>query len=344
MHTDPQSPTSDVMTPDRLRSYWFGGPQVPFWNHDARQLQVGVEIEYFIAHRQGSGLSLAKQADFRRVAEGLTRNYGYRNRNLPDQPARVSKDTPLGFVAIKPDFAWHILEIAFPPRHDTLAVAALIKATLDEVDRVLFEQGLVRLPISCLPDVPEEMELVDLKRLREHVDVLARQATSHPWSQSLFPALIAATHLHFNVFEEKSLITLPMLYAQEADAILRFGRPEAFKNKTSNDHRSAFYRESLGHDYLLCNIPAIKPSSIEEYCLLYNRTPKLFPGDPFFPARDLTYIRPSRFGTLEFRSSPAHELEVICEIIEFRRAQLVSNLEPSSSLARDPRRDSHEAP
>lgn len=28
------------MTPERLRSYWFDGPQVPFWNHDARQLQV----------------------------------------------------------------------------------------------------------------------------------------------------------------------------------------------------------------------------------------------------------------------------------------------------------------
>jgi len=47
-----------------LRAYWFGGPQVPFWNYDPSKLQVGVKIEYFIAKRGASPLSLATRADW----------------------------------------------------------------------------------------------------------------------------------------------------------------------------------------------------------------------------------------------------------------------------------------
>jgi len=53
-----------VVTPEMLRAYWFGGPQVPFWNYDPSKLQVGVKIEYFIAKRGASPLSLATRADW----------------------------------------------------------------------------------------------------------------------------------------------------------------------------------------------------------------------------------------------------------------------------------------
>lgn len=314
------------MTPERLRAYWFGGIQVPFWNHDPRQLQVGLEVEYFIAHRSGTRLRLAKQDDFRRVTAVLVRDHGYVDRNLPDQPGRISKDTTLGFVAIKPDFAWHILEIALPPRHATTDVVDLLAATLKGVDQALAEQGLVRLPISCLPDVPEEMELVDLQRLRGFAGAIANRTVHSAFAHPNFPAFITATHLHFNIFRESTLAMLPNLYAQESDTIRRFARPEVFKGKNYDSCRSLFYQESLGTSYLLCNIPRPIPASIEEYCALYNQTPKIFPEDRFFPARDLTYIRPSRHGTLEFRScSSLTDLTAFCELIEFRRMQIHQN-------------------
>ena len=58
-HLNLQTADKRVVTPEMLRAYWFGWPQVPFWNYDPSKLQVGVKIEYFIAKRGASPLSLA---------------------------------------------------------------------------------------------------------------------------------------------------------------------------------------------------------------------------------------------------------------------------------------------
>jgi len=58
-HLNLQTADKRVVTPEMLRAYWFGWPQVPFWNYDPSKLQVGVGVEYFIAKRGASPLSLA---------------------------------------------------------------------------------------------------------------------------------------------------------------------------------------------------------------------------------------------------------------------------------------------
>jgi len=308
------------MTVERLRKHLFGGPQVPFWNYDPSQITVGVEVEYFIAHTFPDGsFKLATKHEYLEVMEHLKNDFGYKDRNLANQPGRVSKDTEHGFIAIKPDFAWHILEISLPPRRDLDALKVLLDRIIFEVDTCLAKVKLSRLNLSCLPDVPHDAELVDLDRLRGHIDALKTQDSGSIYSAPIFPALIVATHVHLNVLNEKTYKLLPALYEKEPAAREQFCRAQSFRGQKSNKHREKFYQTSLGPDYKLCDIPSPIPSSIAEYCVLFNSSAKIFPNDNFFGARDLTTIRPTRYGTLEFRSACSFlESEKIMDIVRFR--------------------------
>jgi hypothetical protein len=316
----------DIMTPERLRAHWFGKNRVPFWNYDPAQLTLGLEIEYFIAHvdPSTSKFTLATKKQYMEVISHLMRDFGYTDHNLKDQPGRVSKDTKLGFIAIKPDFAWHILEIALPPRHETSEIRDLLVSTFRDVDKALARVGLERLDLSCLPDVPEKMELVELDRLSAHVTLLKEHSDGSQYAIPVFPALIAATHIHANIFNEDTLNNLPSLYESELEALSRFTRKQNFKGIVANNHRSRLYEASLGHQYRLRTVPTRIPSNAREFSVLFNESPKLFPNDSFFPSRDLSYIRPTRHGTFEFRSSCTFKaVDEVMAILNFRRNQIL---------------------
>lgn len=326
--------TSNVMTVERLRNHWFGGPQVPFWNYDPKQLTFGIEVEYFIASVSGDSFKLASKSQYLAVISHLIKDFGYHDRKLPDQPGRVSKDTEKGFIAIKPDFAWHILEISLPPRHRMDELRKIMESVFAEVDEALKREGLERLDLSCLPDVPESMDLVDLDRLAAHVELLETHKLHTPHGVSLFPALITATHVHANIFREEDLKLLPALYASESKALTQFSRRNTFKGQTSSDNRSRFYTESLGSQYYLRTIPNNIPHNTAQYVELYNACLHLFPNDKFYPVRDMSYIRPTKYGTLEFRSSCSFKsVSDIMKILEFRRQQIISASESISHPA-----------
>lgn len=323
MKLGPNSSTEDVMTPERLRKHWFGGKRVPFWNYDPAQLTIGVEIEYFIARVKPSGFELATKNQYLEVIRHLCSDFGYSDHDLKDQPGRVSKDTSNGFIAIKPDFAWHILEIALPPRNLVSDIKNLLESTFAQVDAALAKVGLERLDMSCLPDVPEKMELVALDRLsgyhshgKDHVlnDALA-----------VFPALITATHIHANCSSEESLILIPELYKLDDQTKKKFSRAKQFKGKVFENVRDVFYEKAFGDQYLLRTTPVDIPNSIHAYVGLLNRSPKIFPNDPFFGSRDMSYIRPTRHGTMEFRSTCSYkQVSVLIEIVEARISQILA--------------------
>ena len=67
-----------------------------------------------------------------------------------------------------------------------------------------------------------------------------------------------------------------------------------------------------------------RPDSLSTLSDLMNKSRKVFPGDPFFPVRDMSFIRPTKFGTLEFRSSCSfRDLNLIIEIANWRVAQVI---------------------
>ena len=315
---------TEPMTVERLRKHLFGGPQVPFWNYDPTQITIGIEVEYFIAHvHPDGGFTLATKAEYLRVIDILMRDAGYKDHKLYDQPGRVSKDTENGFIAIKPDFAWHILEISFPPRKTSTELRELLTSVFDQVDRALAQVGLERLDISALPDVPEKMELVELDRLSQIKDTLTANPAS-PTSVPHFPALITATHIHLNVFSEEDLKYLGQLFAIDQKVSKKFTRSTKFRGRKYDDLRTNLYRDALGQDYLLHTIPPTVPDSLSTLSDLMNRSRKVFPGDPFFPVRNMSWIRPTKYGTLEFRSSCSFkDLNQIIEIANWRIAQVI---------------------
>lgn len=330
MSDGPKKKSQDIMTPERLRAHWFGKQRVPFWNYDPAQLTMGLEIEYFIAKVQGDHFELATKEQYFSVIENLIQDFGYRNRDLKDQPGRVSKDTDAGFIAIKPDFAWHILEIALPPRHTVEELRSLLESTFAEVDAALAKVGLQRLDLSCLPDIPERMELVELDRLSGYL-INPKETLKECDALRVFPALIVATHVHINCSDEDSLKYMPALYEVDREAQSMFMRDQLFQGKLRRDARTKLYELSFGDGYSLRTNPPVVPADLDDYVNHFNNSPRIFPNDQFFPVRDMSYIRPTRHGTFEFRGACSFlEIDKIIEIAAFRRDQVLSSCVPSA--------------
>jgi hypothetical protein len=315
------------MTPERLRAHWFGKDRVPFWNYDPSQLTMGLEIEYFIGKQTKSGYQLATKAQYMEVISHLCRDAAYHDRSLKDQPGRVSKDTERGFIAIKPDFAWHILEIALPPRHSTEEIRSLLEKTFAEVDAALAKVGLERLDISCLPDVPEAMELVELDRLSGFNPGPCSEIDSEV--ARVFPALIVATHVHINCSDEDFLRLMPKLYESDVEAQKKYTRAKNFRNDSYENVRTMLYQRSMGKNYGLVTVPKFIPNSLNDYSDIYNQSEKIFPHDKFFPVRDMSYIRPTKHGTIEFRSACSFKsVQMILDVCLFRRHQVEQAVVP----------------
>jgi hypothetical protein len=318
-------PSRQKMTPERLRQHLYENTKAKFWDYNPEKLSIGLEIEYFIAHKNEHASHLASQRDYMQVIEHLKNHNGYRDWVLYDQPGRISRDTDIGFVVIKPDFAWHILEVSLPPRNSVNQVAKLLVEVLGEIDEVLAKFGLERLDVSCLSDPPPKMDLVQLDRLGQIADTFMAKKSDQPTIDPAFPAYITATHVHLNVSDELTLGYFPNLYHLDKVISERFNRARTFRGRVYENVRTSLYRDTLGADYLLHTYPEKPATNIEELCEQMNKSPKLFPKDRFFAVRDMSYIRPTSYGTLEFRSCCSYkDPEKVVEIVKWRTAQIMA--------------------
>ena len=287
------------LTPERLREHWFSRPAYPHWQYRLENLLFGLEVEYHVAQK-GNHRRLFKKADFEAFVR-LLKQYGYAKYESVAHHWRVSKDTELGYIVIKPDFAFHVLEIALPPRSDLAVMTNLLNEVLQEVDSCIDDLGFERLSESFLHLNPSELELVETARLEGYLECLQDQARKNEFSERHFPAFMAATHVHLNVSAEEDLRLLPILYELEWLALTLFDRTHHPPDVRSL--RTLYYRNAFGNDYRLVGVPERIPFSLSEYIQQFNASPRLFPYDPFFPVRDCSLIRPTMYGTLEFRSA-----------------------------------------
>jgi hypothetical protein len=114
---------------------------------------------------------------------------------------------------------------------------------------------------------------------------------------------------------------------QALDRIIneKFNRALTFSGQRYENARTAMYRDTLGEDYLLHTYPINPATNLAELSDQMNRSPKLFPMDTFFPVRDMSYIRPTRYGTMEFRSACSYKnVGKIEEIVRWRLAQIMA--------------------
>jgi hypothetical protein len=313
------------MSTERLREYLFGSPKAKFWDYDPDKLTLGIEVEYFIGKTNSDGFQLAKRPEYLSVVSELVSHHGYFDRGLRDQPGRISRDVDSGFIVIKPDFAWHILEVSLPPCKSLDELESLLTNVLCSVDAALGKFGLKRLDLSCLSDPPPSIDLVNLDRLEQISETFKPKRVDRPTQDPEFPAYVAATHVHLNVSNEEVLTCFPALYHLDKVISERFNRGRTFRGRTYENVRTALYRDTLGHDYLLHTYPIEPATNLNELCDQMNRSPKLFLRDGFFPVRDMSYIRPTRYGTLEFRSACSfNNVDKIIEIVKWRRAQIIA--------------------
>jgi hypothetical protein len=324
----PKNSSVPMMTEERLHAHWFSGPQAPFWNYDPRKITTGIEIEYFIARGDESNFILATRDDYLKVMQHLVNRSGYKDHKLHDQPGRISKDTQSGFIAVKPDFAWHILEVSLPPRSNVTEQAVMIENVLAEIDDALSQHELKRLTISCLPG-PQKVDLVGQERLSDFTRAVHQQSgdggARNPFCDPYFPAYTAATHVHLNAFNDAALNMWPALFAIEAGVGEIYCRGRSFDGISVESVRSEFLKHSMGPGYKLKGIPEKVPVSPAEYAAAMNGSNHAFPHDRFFPVRDVSYIRPSKYGTIEFRSAcTTPTVDEIIEIACWRMTQLVA--------------------
>ncbi len=307
---------------EELRKYLFGNRTFHYWNGRLENLLVGVEAEYII-HRKGEPGSLLRKQDFIRLIESLVK-VGFKKNMSPNaHPYRVSKDTEVGFLSITPDFAFHIVEIALPPRADINSLTSLFSETLELLDLALGSLGFERSKSSYIPCEKSAYDLVELHEHKSFSET-SRVNVSNEFFTQDFPAKIASTHIHLNIGSEDSLKMLPALYELEWYSSKLFSNSQTIEGQVVHDIRSLLYRDCLGDDYLLKNVPKEIPKNITEYLRLYNSSPQLFPNKSFFPVKDLCLIRPTSVGTFEFRSADSvSDPKELLKIVGFRIGQLI---------------------
>ena len=252
------------LTAERLRHHLFSRSAYPHWRYRRDELLFGVEVEYHVAQK-GNRNRLFRKADFEALLRLLHR-YGYAKYETADHHWKVSKDTELGYIMVKPDFAFHILEITLPPRSDLVVLADMLKNVLQEVDSCLDKLGFERLRDSFLDLNISEMELVKIPRYEDYLNYSREHSGQNRFSELYFPAFMVATHVHLNVSSEETLRLMPILYELEWMALTLFDRThhpgrthdislifQYFSRSTMRVRKGNYYnRNVLCGKYYLC--------------------------------------------------------------------------------------------
>ncbi len=309
---------ANVMTSGAL----FPKAKIMPWKNDWKKITFGIELEFFIIKKNShDSLIPATEKDFQLVLDLFEKHFHYKGRRDFGGPYRFSIDDEFGYVSIRPDFSFHILEISFSPVNSAQALAKQFQFWITTLDNILSQAGLKRFQKSYWEGLLVRDNIVALDRLKGHVEMLdkRRQKNASPLCDSFFPGRIVSTHVHLNLSQD-DLALLPALYE------LEWFVPRFFNQHTpvSKDVRTLLYEINLGADYLLKTIPASPPTNIEGLIELYHQSPGLFPNDPNGAVRDLSYIRPRAIGTFEFRSADSlGTLEELLDLVGFRMLQLL---------------------
>lgn len=312
-----------VLSLEEYNNYLFGAHKFPSWDKNWEQLLIGVELEYLLLNEVGLPIS-KKQAQC--IFQEILNQSEFKTRSLDqsNEILSIGIDTHLGFISIKPDFAYNILEVSFPPRNSPSELFELIDSTLIFLDKILNSQRVFRQPTSVLNNPNLDFEFVHLPRLKNYLESFdTRIPTSPPFHWPWFPAFISSTQIHLNILEVDTFKNLKLLYEPEWLTIPLFSNCQQFNGLSCKHTRTLLYEETFGPEYKLVTIPDPIPTNIQEYVNLFNSSRQIFPADPFFPVRDYTYVRPRSLGTVEFRSICSQlTTESIMEAITFRILQL----------------------
>jgi hypothetical protein len=314
-------------TADQIVKHLFGHARFPDWGGDNEHILAGIELEFLVS-RIGNENALMRRVDFLSFVDAMNRR-DFNDNHAGGQRYRLSKEFASGYIVIEPDYAFHVLEIAFPPRRTPQEFRAMVCPTIDAIDDALGEIGFQRLEKSILDPPPRGYDLVNLDRLANFSQHLLKAASpdavKHPLFVPHFGALLASMHVHLNACGSPlDLNLLPNLYELEWLAHVLFSNCKIFKGKRYCNARALIYPATFPPSYELVYVPPHIPENITELAAIYDRSfPALFPMEPIRGIKDMSIIRPRSFGTFEFRSAcTMSNIDKMLGVIGFRIAQL----------------------
>lgn len=301
------------------------------WDGGAAGLFFGVEHERFVfgPDRPPTDAAIGTFFDLLLAAGGRCTHRDRLGRCLT---VKLSVDEHE--VSIKNDFCSHIVETVFPP----LQRAATFRHLFDQVDRRLNlaakGSGLRFLGGSVLGDVPPKTVLrpsdtdAQGQRLRELID---RPLPNSRLAEPCFFAAICATQIHFNILDAKFFGALRKLYALEYLFPLLFSNGRVFRDQSAHCIRPLMYGGNFRSDYWACSIPTPIPTTVQDYAQALTNSRTFI--------RDYSFIAPTRYGTVEFRTGCSQpNAERILEMVALRMA-LLQLIHKPASLRRRPLRD-----
>jgi len=331
-----------TMTPELLRKKLFSKNSVHDLNRfDFSQVKFGVEVEYLIESLDDYKPKWMNRENFTSFLTGM-KSFGFSKVSGISDQYRIGKDFKNGFVAIKPDFVFHILEIAFLPMNSFEDFAVIYTELLQNIDCVLLDLGYKRSHKTfAFPLKESEFEFVDLDRLKGSSDLIKKfnedYYKNNIFCTPNFPASIVSTHIHMNFNHESYIEFLPLMYEMETLVNDNFTMcATQIDGQSIKNLRTLLYHYTLGESYSLTTVPKKIPRSLEDLTALYNESPKYYVNDTFFPSRDLCFIRFSGHGTIEFRSAcTLFDLDSIFKLIAFRYAQILYSIRYKNHLIED---------
>jgi hypothetical protein len=304
-----------------LKKRFLRASKYPTYKSARDDLLVGVELEYLIENVDEPHVLLNKE-DALALYKYLTSDCGFEARTLSD-PFRVGMETEMGYITLKPDFAYHLVEISLPPRKRAEDLELLIHSTLNRLDLALTHFGYRRAAYSTYPTSTIQYDMVQTERLIAFMDY-ARSIKSQqsPFSNPNYPALISSVQVHLNILSDGFFSLLPYLYEPEWKVISLFSNSTTFDGRFVGCARILFYEATLGNAYYLKTMPEVVPTSWEEYAKALDRTPRYDSNDQASIPRDYSLIRPREFGSVEFRSACSQvSVSAIMAICAFRVLQ-----------------------
>jgi hypothetical protein len=265
-------------------------------------LIVGVELEYLI-EKESEPLALINREEALELYSLLTSDFGFKVLT-PRDSFRLSMETKVGYVTVKPDFAFHLVEISLPPRGSPSELAQLITFILDRLDQALARLKFRRATYSAYPKSSIRYDMVESDRLARFMKYAeSAQIGGSPFSNPNYPAIISSVQVHLNILTDEFFPLLPYLYEPEWKIVSMFSNSSVFDEETIGCARILFYEMTLGSNYFLKTIPPIVPKSWDDYASAFNKTPSYDHNGASALPRDYSLIRPREFGSVEFRSA-----------------------------------------
>lgn len=303
-----------------FREHWEkvlqGRSKFPHWNMDFDNLLIGLEIEVILLNQADEPIS---ESDYKNILDHLA-FAGYLPRTREGEIQGCSKELAEGYISLKPDFSYNLFEISLPPFKDAKKLCRILSETLDDLKNAARKADCKIHPYSYFENNSNSpINLVKDEGLLSHVALLKTNKVD-PY----FPSSIGSIHVHLNIFNNFDLSFLPLMYDLE---ILS---PNLFCNCGEQGicKRGMSYERNLGGDYYLKTIPQKLHSDFQGYFDNFYNSAPLFPGEHPLPSKDLSFIRPTKYQTLEFRSAcTSLKKEDHKRIINFRKIQLLYALE-----------------